>query len=105
MRAPEPMLAIAAIVAMVLLWAAPSTLYADGGWVLWARKCDVRSRECAGPWQRSRNFDAERWCRAARTSAVDAELREAAPAGRGMSHEYQCLPEGAAEPGSADTKK
>jgi hypothetical protein len=59
---------------------------------------------CARAWQRWRNFDAERWCRAARTSAVDAELRET-PAGRGMEHEYQCLPEHAAPPGSADTKK
>ncbi len=97
--------AAATIAGIVLMWPLAPAVHAGDGWVLWARKCDARTRECAGPWQRRRDFDAERWCRAARTSAVDAELREATTAGRGMEHEYQCLPERAAPPGSAETKK
>ena len=86
------------IVGAMLCWLlAPTTsTLADGGWVLWARTCDVRSQVCGGEWQRQQTYEAERWCRAARTVAVNQALT---PAGRqvanarGIVPEYQCFPD------------
>jgi hypothetical protein len=68
---------------------------AEGGWVLWARTCDVKSQTCAGEWRRRQTYEAERWCRAARTTLVNqAFTREGREtiAAKGKVVEYQCLP-------------
>ena len=78
------------------LLASATSASADGAWVLWARPCDIRSQVCRGEWQRRQTYEAERWCRAARTTAVNQgatpEGRKSAYA-RGSIVEYQCLPE------------
>ena len=75
-------------------------------WVLWARTCNVKTQTCTGPWRRRDSYEAERWCRAARTTLVNQaftqEGRETAEA-RGIVVEYQCLP-GSVDP-SAPTGK
>ena len=69
---------------------------ADGGWVLWARSCNVKTETCGGDWQRRQTYEAERWCRAARTTLVNQaltpEARETAMR-KGSVVEYQCLPD------------
>ncbi len=69
---------------------------AEGSRVLWARSCDFTAATCGGAWQRRQVFEAERWCRAARTFAVNQALtpegRQAAWA-KGSVVEYQCLPD------------
>ena len=69
---------------------------ADGTSVLWARSCDIRSQVCDGGWRRLQAYEAERWCRAARSSAVNegltAEGYQTAMR-RGVVVEYQCLPD------------
>ena len=73
-----------------------TTVHAEGGWVLWTRQCSTKSETCAGDWQRRQTYEAERWCRAARTTLVDQaltpEARETAMR-KGSVVEYQCLPE------------
>ena len=65
-------------------------------WVLWARPCQLGAPACTGDWQRRETFDAERWCRAALTTAVNKALT---PEGqrtaltKGEVLEYRCLPE------------
>ncbi|HXA98274.1 MAG TPA: hypothetical protein VN323_22110 [Candidatus Dormibacteraeota bacterium] len=65
-------------------------------WVLWARPCDLAGQTCTGDWQRRETFDAERWCKAALTTAVNkaltSEARQAALT-KGVVLEYRCLPE------------
>jgi hypothetical protein len=65
-------------------------------WVLWARPCDLAGQTCTGDWQRRETFDAERWCKAALTTAVNKaltpEARQAALT-KGVVLEYRCLPE------------
>jgi hypothetical protein len=65
-------------------------------WVLWARPCDLAGQTCTGDWQRRETFDAERWCKAALTTAVNkaltSEARQAALT-KGIVLEYRCLPE------------
>jgi hypothetical protein len=50
---------------------------------------------CDGEWQRRQTYEAERWCRATRTIAVNQALtpegKVANPAGTVV--EYECLPE------------
>jgi hypothetical protein len=76
-------------------------------WVLWSRTCDVQSSECSGQWRRGQTYEAERWCRAARTLAVNEALT---PEGRTAAHargtvvEYQCLPDTAAPSGPKGNK-
>jgi hypothetical protein len=63
-------------------------------WVLWARPCDLAGQTCTGDWQRRETFDAERWCKAALTTAVNKaltpEARQAALT-KGVVLEYRCL--------------
>jgi hypothetical protein len=97
------------IVAMILCWllATVAPASAEGGWVLWARTCDVKSQVCGGEWQRRETYEAERWCRAARTTAVNkAFTPEAskAAAAKGTVEEYQCLPENTPPPGATGSK-
>jgi hypothetical protein len=83
-----------------------ATAFAEGGWVLWSRPCEITAQTCTGKWERRQLFDAERWCRVARTAAVNQALT---PEGqqvvkqRGTIVEYQCLPE-SADPREAKTK-
>jgi hypothetical protein len=83
-----------------------TSAHSEGAWVLWARTCNVKTQTCAGPWRRRDTYEAERWCRAARTTLVNQaftqEGRETAEA-RGTLVEYQCLP-GSVDP-SASTGK
>jgi hypothetical protein len=87
----------------LVLWglAVAGAAHADGGWVLWARSCNVKSQTCGGDWQRRETYEAERWCRAARATAVNKaftpEASKAATA-RGTVDEYQCLPDTTAPP-------
>ena len=73
-----------------------TTVHAEGGWVLWTRQCSTKSETCAGDWQRRQTYEAERWCRAARTTLVNQaltpEARETAMR-KGSVVEFQCLPE------------
>jgi len=63
-------------------------------WVLWARPCALAGQTCTGDWQRRETFDAERWCKAALTTAVNkaltSEARQAALT-KGVVLEYRCL--------------
>lgn len=63
-------------------------------WVLWARPCDLAGQKCTGDWHRRETFDAERWCKAALTTAVNKALtpdaRRAALT-KGVVLEYRCL--------------
>jgi hypothetical protein len=81
-----------------------SVAHADGGWVLWARTCDLRNPQCGAPWSRSATFEAERWCRAARTIRTNDAMRETAETGRRTIREYQCQPDGAPPPEATATK-
>lgn len=86
------------IVGAGLCWALALTAAAGAAetWVLWARTCDVQSPECRGQWRRGQTFEAERWCRAARTLAVNEALTDegrTAALKRGTVVEYQCLPD------------
>ena len=82
----------------LVLWglAVAAAAQADGGWVLWARSCNVKSQTCGGDWQRRETYEAERWCRAARATLVNQaltpEARETAMR-KGSVVEYQCLPD------------
>jgi len=49
-------------------------------WVLWARPCDLAGQKCTGDWHRRETFDAERWCKAALTTASTRRSRRR-PAG------------------------
>jgi len=78
------------------LLAVATSAHSDGGWVLWARGCDVKTQVCGGEWRRRQTYEAERWCRAAWTASVNQALtsrgRQAAWA-KGTVVEYQCLPD------------
>jgi len=94
---------------MGLCWllALVTSAWAEGAWVLWARTCNVRSEVCGGEWQPRETYEAERWCRAARTRAVDQGLTRAGrqvAARRGTVLEYQCLPDTVDPPGPKGTK-
>ena len=88
------MMVAAALLGWLLVSAAPAS--AEGTWVLWARTCNIKSQVCDGEWQRRETYEAERWCRAARATAVNKaftpEASKAATA-RGTVDEYQCLPD------------
>jgi hypothetical protein len=93
------MMVAAALLGWLLVSAAPAS--AEGTWVLWARTCNIKSQVCDGEWQRRETYEAERWCRAARATAVNKaftpEASKAATA-RGTVDEYQCLPDTTAPP-------
>lgn len=92
------------MVAVALLgWLLVSTTpaSAEGTWVLWARTCNIKSEVCVGEWQRRETYEAERWCRAARATAVNKAFTPEASklaAARGTVAEYQCLPDATAPP-------
>jgi len=97
------------LAAAMLCWllATATSAWAGGAWVLWARTCDVRSQVCGGEWQRRETYEAERWCRAARTTAVNKAFTPKASKAattRGTVEEYQCLPDTVAPPGAKGTK-
>jgi hypothetical protein len=79
-----------------------TSAHSEGAWVLWARTCNVKTQTCTGPWRRRDTYEAERWCRAARTTLVNQaftqEGRETAET-RGTLVEYQCLPGSVDPPG------
>ena len=82
-----------------LLVTASFSAGADGSSVLWARSCDINSQVCDGEWRRQRAYEAERWCRAAASDAVNQGLTPEgfqAAMRRGAVVEYQCLPDGVA---------
>ena len=97
------------IAVAILCWvlASATATAAEGAWVLWARTCNLTSQVCGGDWQRRETYEAERWCRAARTTAVNkAFTPEAfkAAAERGTVEEYQCLPDTTAPAGAKGAK-
>ena len=93
--------------ALCLVFAFAMSAFAEGASVLWARTCDVRSQACGGEWQRRETYDADRWCRAAWTAAVNQALT---PEGRAVANakgtvlEYQCLPDTVDPRGSKGSK-
>ena len=96
---------IAALVVMSTLGLSVTpVVHADGNWVLWARRCDLRTPQCEAPWYRFATFEAERWCRGARTSRTNDALREAAETGRRTIREYECRPDSAPPPEAKGTK-
>ena len=87
-----------AITGAVLCWwlVLDTSALAEGAWALWVRTCKAGSQECGGEWQRGQTYEAERWCRAARTVAVNRALTTAGrkPVNtRGLVPEYQCFPD------------
>jgi hypothetical protein len=74
---------------------AATSAHSEAGWVLWARTCSVKTQTCTDSWRRRDTYEAERWCRAARTTLVNQaftqEGRQNAQT-RGTIEEYQCLP-------------
>jgi len=95
------------IVGATLWWMLPvvSSAEAEGAWVLWARPCDVRSQVCDSEWLRRGTYEAERWCRADRTRAINQGLTLAArKAAKGTVVEYECLPDNADPRGLKGTK-
>jgi hypothetical protein len=87
---------------------APATsAAAEGAWVLWVRTCSLKSQVCGGEWHRREAYEAERWCRAARATAVNkAFTPEATKAAalKGAIEEYQCLPENTPPAGAKGSK-
>ena len=96
-----------AAVATLSLLCAATTAGAEGGWVLWSRSCDFKSQPCSAEWRRLETFEAERWCRGARTNLINQALT---PEGRERAErtksvvDYQCLTEGADPRGSKGPK-
>jgi hypothetical protein len=90
-------------IAVISLLGAVTPAPAAGGWVLWARSCDFKSQPCSAAWRRLETFEAERWCRGARTNLINQALT---PEGRermekaGTVIDYQCLAEGSEPSGS-----
>jgi len=97
------------IAVVILCWvlASATATAAEGAWILWARTCNVKSQVCGGEWQRRETYEAERWCRAARATAINKaftpEAIKAATA-RGTIDEYQCLPDTTAPAEGKGTK-
>ena len=95
------------VVTILFLLCAATTAAAEGGWVLWSRRCDFKSPSCSGEWRRMETFEAERWCRGARTNLINQALT---PEGReraekaGTVVDYQCLAEGADPRGAKGAK-
>lgn len=89
-----------------LLATVPSAA-AEGAWVLWVRTCSLKNQVCGGEWHRRETYEAERWCRAARATAVNkAFTPEASKAAalKGAIEEYQCLPENTPPSGAKGSK-
>jgi hypothetical protein len=87
-----PTLAVAALVSLTGAWSAR----ADGSWVLWTRTCSVKAQPCSAEWRKRQTYEAERWCRAARTTLINQAFSQEAQeltAARGTLIDYQCLPE------------
>ena len=85
-------LAVAALVSLTSAWSAR----ADGSWVLWTRTCSVKAQPCSAEWRKRQTYEAERWCRAARTTLINQAFSQEAQeltAARGTLIDYQCLPE------------
>jgi len=92
---------------LCLVFAFATSAFAEGASVLWARTCDVRSQACGGEWQRRETYEADRWCRAAWTAAVNQALTpegRAVANARGTVLEYQCLPDTVDPRGSKGSK-
>jgi len=73
-----------------------TAVHAESGWVLWARSCNAKSDTCGGDWNKRQAYEAERWCRAARTTLVNQALTPEArdiALRTGAVVEYQCLPD------------
>ena len=90
-------LQIVCLVLCGVLAAASLSPGAEGSSVLWARSCDINSQVCDGEWRRQRAYEAERWCRAAASDAVNQGLTPEgfqAAMRRGLVVEYQCPPDG-----------
>jgi hypothetical protein len=97
----------AVIASLLLLLVIVAVAHAEGAWVLWTRTCDLRSQVCDGQWQRGATYEAERWCRAARSNAVNHGLTDEGrrvAARRGTVLEYQCFPDTVVPPGPKGTK-
>lgn len=99
-RAAGPLIAAIHIdiVGAVLCWCLAGATFAsaEGAWSLWVRACNARSEVCGGEWQRRQTYEAERWCRAARTVAVNQALMPAGrkvASARGIVPEYECFPD------------
>lgn len=89
------------------LLATVTSAAAEGAWVLWVRTCSIKSQVCGGEWHRKETYEAERWCRAARATAVNkAFTPEATKAAalKGAIEEYQCLPENTSPAAAKGTK-
>jgi hypothetical protein len=85
-------LAVAALVSLTGAW----STHADGSWVLWTRTCSVKAQPCGAEWRKRQTYEAERWCRAARTTLINQAFSQEAQeltAARGTLIDYQCLPE------------
>lgn len=94
-----------AVIGVALLLLVASGASSQSAWTLWARTCDLRAlSQCDAPWYQAQTFEAERWCRAARTSRNDEALRQSAESGNRTIREYQCRP-GTAPPSGAKGEK
>jgi|KBSSwiStaDraftv2_1062776.scaffolds.fasta_scaffold02696_19 hypothetical protein len=93
------------VIGLALLLLGTSNAYSQSAWTLWARTCDLRRlSQCDAPWYQAQTFEAERWCRAARTSRNDEALRQSAESGNRTIREYQCRPDTAPPPGAKGAK-
>lgn len=79
----------------VLAVAVPA--HGASGWALWERPVDPATGQPQTEWQRTRVFEAERWCKGAMTTAINQTLQAGSKGGRRDSKakvlEYQCHPE------------
>ncbi len=68
---------------------------AEEKWVLWDRPLDSQG-EGYGDWRRGPEFDTERWCKGAMTTAINQAVTQTIKVPKKPTLvEYQCLPESA----------
>jgi len=83
---------------LILLCLGVTQAAADDSWVLWQRSLDIKGQP-RGPWHKKQEFDAERWCKGAMTTAINQALGQVKQQGlKAQIAEYECFPRGVEPP-------